>query len=404
MPASLEQEIRALRAYFWSDRDPQGRAFAPLADVYLRMGDLDEARSLLEDGLSRHPDFVPGLLVAARVARADGNPAGAGEHLEHLLLLDPDNVVGLGERSRLHRGEGREIEAEADLARARELEPGFEPEPEWETAAPPPLEAESTPAPEPASGVVVEGEVEDDDFTDLSALSWEGLGIGEVEGTEPEAPEAESVEEVPADDVPVDDVPWADAPVDDVVTDEEDEAVFSFESAFDAAFGMDRGSGDNDEEELPVPTRTLAELYLRQGLHSEALRVYRALLAASPGDGDLEARIAELEDGIEAGDEAGADAPILESPPSAAPLTTPPWEATGRPVRDYFVDLFSWVPGAVPIETLAPGAEGAEEGETVHPSLGDGSPGPSSREPESPAPEEDEGLDDFQAWLKSLNS
>lgn len=41
-------------------------------------------------------------------------------------------------------------------------------------------------------------------------------------------------------------------------------------------------------------TETMAELYLRQGFRSEALDVYRQLLAASPHDERLQARVAEL--------------------------------------------------------------------------------------------------------------
>jgi hypothetical protein len=49
------------------------------------------------------------------------------------------------------------------------------------------------------------------------------------------------------------------------------------------------------EDGEPVYTRTLAELYVRQGLTDRALEVYRRLAEAEPGATDLRVRIAELE-------------------------------------------------------------------------------------------------------------
>ena len=45
----------------------------------------------------------------------------------------------------------------------------------------------------------------------------------------------------------------------------------------------------------PLPTRTLAELYVRQGQIDAAREVYRELIARSPGDAALERRLAELD-------------------------------------------------------------------------------------------------------------
>ena len=78
MSESLDQEIRTLRARFWSSQDPEGRAFAPLAEAYRQLGELDEATALVRDGLDRLPDFATGHLVASRVARDRGVEAVDG--------------------------------------------------------------------------------------------------------------------------------------------------------------------------------------------------------------------------------------------------------------------------------------------------------------------------------------
>jgi len=64
--------------------------------------------------------------------------------------------------------------------------------------------------------------------------------------------------------------------------------------------------GPDPEEAPPEPTvaeaavpalfvtETMAELYLRQGLHERAVAIYRALIARTPGDARLTARLAEI--------------------------------------------------------------------------------------------------------------
>ena len=49
MADSLENELHELRSLFWSERDPDGRVFAPLADAYRRQGDLAQALDLLRE-------------------------------------------------------------------------------------------------------------------------------------------------------------------------------------------------------------------------------------------------------------------------------------------------------------------------------------------------------------------
>lgn len=121
---AIEQEIRTLRAHFWSNRDPEGRAFAPLADAYRRKGELAEASSLVEDGLARLPDFTPGHLIAARIGRARGDLEEARRALDRLLELDGHNVLALLERAELARDTGDAEGAMSDLRRLLELEPG----------------------------------------------------------------------------------------------------------------------------------------------------------------------------------------------------------------------------------------------------------------------------------------
>jgi len=93
---SLEGEIRILRSLFWSDRDPDGRGFAPLADAYRRVGDVKQAIELLNDGLDRHPGFSPGYVVAARLYAEQGLFAEAEIAARNALELDAENIDAIG--------------------------------------------------------------------------------------------------------------------------------------------------------------------------------------------------------------------------------------------------------------------------------------------------------------------
>lgn len=222
MPETVELEIRQLRSLLWSDRDPQGRAFAPLADAYRRAGELEQALEVVRDGVDRLPDFGPGHLVAARIHRDRGREGEAEAAFRRALALDDENVHALHGLGSILRRRGETEEAESLLERAAEL--GFERPPEDRAPLPAPPDPEI------------------------------------------------------ADDGP--------------------------------------------------RTRTMAELYARQGLTDRAVRIYESLLAEHPGDVELEARLAELKGG-----------PAAEAP---APAGTPGGSDGAETVADFFGRLLAW--------------------------------------------------------------
>jgi len=229
VPETVEVEIRQLRALLWSDRDPDGRAFAPLADAYRRAGELEQALEVAREGVERLPHFGPGHLVAGRIHRDRGREEEAEACFRRALELDDENVHALHGLGSILRRRGDAEEAGELLERAAEL--GFERPPEDE----PPLPA----PPDPAS----------------------------------------------TDDGP--------------------------------------------------RTRTMAELYARQGLTERAVRIYESLLSEHPGDAALEARLAELR----AGPTADEPVPTADEP---APAAVPARVDAPQTVSDFFASLLSW--------------------------------------------------------------
>jgi len=477
---AIEQEIRTLRTHFWSARDPEGRAFAPLADAYRRKGDLEEAVSLVEDGLARLPEFSPGHLVAARIFRARGDLEAARESLDHLLELDPENVLALLERSELARDTGDREGAMQGLRRLLDLDPDHlgaraaldrleaaAPAPEISPEARPAEVSEPDPAREwvePEEETAAYLELEDTSLDDLDPGTWGLTGEEDLQEDElhPEELEgfeatglaeetAESAESAPRDtgddlavfdfgmdmagdeepDPAVERPPLDSQGVDPVLNVDDLHEIPAAEESQGAeeevAYAPDVTADDPADppvlstgvEDLPphLVTRTMAELYLAQGLTEDGIRIYEKLVEKHPGDDGLRNRLEELrresgaavpapEDAAPSVEEQSADpvrgatpdagteatpspeaTPALERPPAddlderapqwsgeeageAEPAATPfAWTSgaeaeeeevvdadAGRSIRHHFDDLLAWVPGAVPIGDLSPEA------------------------------------------------
>ena len=287
MTESLEGEIRTLRSLFWSDRDPDGRGFAPLADAYRRAGDTKQALELLGDGMDRHPDFTPGHVVAARLYVEQGLFTEAEIAARRVLDLDPENVDALRLLVRALDEEGEAVEA----AKVREQLATLEPEPpEDEMPSDDSSAVEeavlSSEAFAPEEPEAQEDVVEFDPFTLGGVLDGEEevFDFGALAPDEPEAVE---------------------------------EKVFDFE-----ALAPDEPAPDEAAEQ--IQTRTMAELYVTQGLTDRAIDVYQHLVGASPDDAGLRARLEELRAGDQETDvasgETGAHTPhpqAVEQAPEA---------------------------------------------------------------------------------------
>jgi tetratricopeptide (TPR) repeat protein len=427
---SMDQEIRTLQSLFWSASDLDGLAFAPLADAFLRKGDVKEALDLLTDGTSRHPEYATGHVVATRLYLQQGMHSEAEFVARRVLELDPENIEALSSLTTVleDRGDAEAsgfrsslIGLDPDADEARGLADVAEPD---DTAAASaedsvselepfaaagevdateggigdaaaeigvetldvedlPLEATSDAWADPEADTVElkaltpdaldrtsdaddEEEVFDlgafaaseqaeaepasePDAVDLSALApdpepeSEAMDLAALapdEESEPEAemelmdlgalaPDAEPEPEVEVMDLGAlapDPEPEAELEVMDLGALAPDKEAEPEVEAMDlgalapddvldlselAPTAAPEGDPEMDANE-PIYTRTLAELYVRQGFLDQALDVFRNLLAAEPGATDIETRIAELEG------QTGAPPPPVPEPDAPA--------------------------------------------------------------------------------------
>ena len=357
MPESLKQQIDRLQELYESELDPGGRAFVPLADAHRRLGDLDKALALIQEGLGTHPDFASAHLVLGWVHRSRQQPDDAMRSFERVLALDAENMVARAAIAELI--DDQRAQAYRDQVAAREsgqrpvvpiasLAPGAP----METVAAPELLphdgrpvvpiaslAPGAPAETGASAGDAAPELVPDDGRPVVPIA--SLAPGAPDETS--APADAAPESAPEDDRPV--VPIVSlAPVEqdessaapdaapESVRDGDDRPVVPIPSL--APEGDGEASDRDGQIDGEIYTQTLAELYVAQGATGRAIEVYGKLIVDDPDNEALHRRLTELES--------------LESGADGAPA-----------VLDVRAGLGALVAGlderqTVPIESLAP--------------------------------------------------
>lgn len=332
----MDEEILGLRSRFWSERDPEGRGFAPLADAYRRAGELEEALELLEDGIDRLPEFTPGHVVAGRVHRDRGRPDDARGAFSRVLDLDPENVVALRALGELAEEAGRTDEALEHFRRLRALEPE---DPELARriealeAGPEPVEpagelgdgAEPAPSEAPEPAVAEDGEMAEDVVTATMAELYVRQGLtgkavevyGRLVERDPENPRFR-------------------------------ERLAELESAAEEADGRAEDAG------AAAPPAGLDRSTRARDSHEDADEIAESMAAGPAEDDEVRTPFAWRE---EEPRESGPAAPAAPAAPATPAAPADEGESLGR----YFDVLLSWVPGAVPIESLAPDGEGGTD-------------------------------------------
>ncbi len=285
---SAEDEIRRFEEQF--SQQPESLVFARLADAHRKAGDPHRALAVLEEGIRRHTDYLSAHIVRARTYRDLSRVDDARSAFERVIEIDAQNLVaiqGLAEIARETDDATAEVSwlerlALADpqnpepgerleiLRQQVEQEDSSEPRPDHEGMQESDAEVESWWTEESASAAI-SGSGEDP-LTDseLASELWSGPAIapeqepadrpestpdGGIESVEPTAKDAWWFEPPPGQD--------------------------------DVQSGDEALDGAGSDEDADLLTRTMAELYARQGLIDEAEAIYRELLRDRPGDDGL---------------------------------------------------------------------------------------------------------------------
>lgn len=504
-------ELDKLEARF--QQNPKGRNFAPLADAYRKAGLIDNAIGLCQEGLKLHPDYVSAYIVYARCLVDKKDDTAALDVFKKVLELDGENIIALRGLAELSERNGRhedEVEwltrllnadpmngdaAEA-LARAKAKagsKPSIMDTPTTKMQAPdfavdketvdpvelkPPVTSAAPSAdvenfenaisfnPNAHAAAKADGlevqedvelnpqEIEQVEIEGLARTQYEGSGMFKLDATPPaeSTPVPELEEGLPEVNLPLimpDDVPATKAAAPPPVPMPPPAPPPPLPAA--VALSDDDGAADTAtlSKAEPVVTETMAELYLKQGHHQDALRVYKALLAQRPNDSKLQAKIAQLSGGSAAKKGSGISAQAFLKGIWSGRGAKPPAEPQGtlaaafdvaepgagassslgepsHPAQDHIsLDTVFGEEGSAPAASAAPAPEAPAEpdasktgGFSFDEFFAGGKPD-AVKPPESTArtpggsrtsgrtqrpPEDETDADQFQQWLKKLKS
>ncbi len=88
-------------------KDPQSKAFLPLAEAYGKAGMWQEATGVLEDGLKYYPGFITAMVALGRAYDQMEQPAKAQAILEESIKLSPENLRAHRTLLKIYQSQGQ---------------------------------------------------------------------------------------------------------------------------------------------------------------------------------------------------------------------------------------------------------------------------------------------------------
>lgn len=257
--ATLVEQLKELQ------RNPNSLVFAALGERYRTKGLVRQALEILEEGLSLHPDFASGMVAKARCYFDLRRYADCLDLLEQVLLRNPENIRAEKLRSEVFQRLGQRKAAIGALTRVVSLMPNdraaVKALEELENLEFPPAEASVVLQHASNDAPGVRGQLED--FRIRSAGEAElsaGIGI------------ASTVKTV------------------EIINENQNPAARSEGNDTAQMDAVAEGWSDEDEAgsesfgDITFATRTIADLYLRQGLKEKAKKVLQLMAERDPND------------------------------------------------------------------------------------------------------------------------
>jgi tetratricopeptide (TPR) repeat protein len=289
----LEAEMAQEDPSFWTDikkyedtleRDPNSYCFAPLSELYRKLGMVDDAIIVAKRGCEIHPEYVGGYMALGRAYLEKGMNAESREALERVVRVTPDNLLAQRILSKIYIDAGEVEAAEESLKTILSQNPD---------------DSESRIL---LNSLIRIGRVNSHPAAESEGETGEA-GIWQIENSEDEfSPEEEFEELIELEESDIF------QEIAEEITGERDE-----EGKFPPPEQQDRNDrdffdGGETERKDPLTTVTLAGLYVSQGFPKRALTIYRELLEADPENIELKNRLAALEleidtDGTSAGEQ-----------------------------------------------------------------------------------------------------
>ena len=109
---------------YWTDikkfedmlaKDPRSYCFAPLSELYRKLGLLDDALNVAKRGVEVHPEYIGGHIALGRAYFEKGMNAEAKQSLEKVAKATPENLLAQKLLYRIYHEEGNVPAAENAL-------------------------------------------------------------------------------------------------------------------------------------------------------------------------------------------------------------------------------------------------------------------------------------------------
>lgn len=277
---------------FWADikkyedtleKDPNSYCFAPLSELYRKLGMVDDAINIAKRGCEIHPDYVGGYMALGRAYFEKGMSAESKEALRKVVRVTPENLLAQRILSKIYMDEGDASSAEASLRAILAHNPDdSESRMLLDSLKMSSSSIEQTMPKSDEDGYVI-GDLENigakDDFSPLEEFA----DVIDLDG-------CEIIEEITDEDFS------------EVPEEENSELEFDLPEMKAKDEGELSVAGERDEKD-PLTTATLAELYVSQGYPKKALQIFRELLDADPENSELISRIHTLKQEIDEDEE-----------------------------------------------------------------------------------------------------
>jgi len=89
----------------------KSKSFIKLANIYIKIGMVDDAISVLKEGLRYNSDNVSALVLMGKSLKEKKDFTNSSKNFEKVIKLDPQNIVALNELAEIRKREGNLQEA-----------------------------------------------------------------------------------------------------------------------------------------------------------------------------------------------------------------------------------------------------------------------------------------------------
>ena len=265
------------------ERDPNSYCFAPLSELYRKLGMVDDAIIVAKRGCEIHPEYVGGYMALGRAYLEKGMNAESREALEKVIRVTPDNLLAQRILSKIYIDAGEVVAAEKSLIIILSQNPD-----------------------DSESQLLLQSLIRTSGSISIPLLEQEGergyIAIPEIRASgEVLSQWDESDDLIELEECDIFEEDSEESPQ-ELIEKKCDEVESAFPEEMEDKT-EDFFSGEDLEEKDPLTTLTLAELYVSQGFPKRALTILRELLEADPENLELKNRILALKQEIDEDEE-----------------------------------------------------------------------------------------------------